>query len=330
MELPSTGSEISGEPPAISVSNLTKTFGPVTAVSHISFSVSRGEVLGILGPNGAGKTTTIRMITGILPLTPDSSVRINAREFRENPGWCKTQFGIVPEESNSFMDFTVSQNLEFSGRVYGLSRGQVRARGQVLLEEFDLTAKKDAVTKTLSKGQKQRLSFCRALLHDPPILILDEPTSGLDPLSIRLLRDRIDDLRGRGKTILLTTHDLREAEKSCDRVLIMVRGRVIKDETPQALHEKYGGEKTVQFKPGTPISPDVLVRLVKDLGGREIVPLKETGYLKFVTDNALRDLAKLNGFSEAVHVPVSDVKLEESTLEDVFIHLVTQEEESRE
>ena len=163
---------------------------------------------------------------------------------------CKSFFGIVPEISNAFLDYTVLQNLNFTGHLYGLSSPEIKKRSKTLLDQFDLINKGQALTKTLSKGLQQRLNFCIALLHDPPILIFDEPTSGLDPISVKVLREQIRQLRDGGKTILLTTHDMQEAQKICDRVLIINGGKIIIDESPDVLRARFGSGKTILFKPG--------------------------------------------------------------------------------
>ncbi|MHA1344646.1 MAG: ABC transporter ATP-binding protein, partial [Promethearchaeota archaeon] len=202
---------------AINAINLTKRFGDIIAVNDISFKINTGEIVGILGPNGAGKTTTIRLLTGVFQLENKGKIEIFGENIVKNPRKYKKNFGIVPEISNAFSDYTVLQNLNFSGSIYGLSKKQIEKRVQTLLTQFNLMDKIHSKTKTLSKGLKQRLIFCLALLHEPPILILDEPTSGLDPFSVNLMRKQILQLKKEGKTILITTHNMQEAQNICDR-----------------------------------------------------------------------------------------------------------------
>jgi ABC-2 type transport system ATP-binding protein len=153
------------KPIAIETFNLTKKFGDMTAVDNISFKINEGEIVGILGPNGAGKTTTIRLITGIFQLEDNARVEIYSQDLTHSPKELKKKFGIVPEISNAYSDYTVWQNLNFSGSIYGLSKNKIKERIKVLLEKFELINKMHAKTKTLSKGLKQRLNLCLALLH---------------------------------------------------------------------------------------------------------------------------------------------------------------------
>ena len=173
---------------AVRALNLTKKFGDLIAVNNVSFKIFEGEIVGILGPNGAGKTTTIRLLTGIFKLEGKASIEIFNEDITKNLSKYKINFGIVPEVSNAFSDFTVWQNLKFSGGIYGFPKEKIEKHSKKLLEQFGLIDKMHSKTKALSKGLKQRLNFCLALLHEPSILILDEPTSGLDPISVKLMK----------------------------------------------------------------------------------------------------------------------------------------------
>ena len=233
---------------AIKVLNLIKIFGSLVAVNNVSFEINQGEIVGILGPNGAGKTTTIRLLTGVFQLENNAKIEIFGDDVIHNPTKYKKNFGIVPEISNAFSDYSVWQNLMFSGGIYGISKEEIEKRSKKLLTQFNLIDKMNSKTKALSKGLKQRLNLCLALLHDPPILILDEPTSGLDPISVNLMRNQILKLKEEGKTILITTHDMREAQNMCDRILIMNKGKIIADESPDTLREQFKSTSTILFK----------------------------------------------------------------------------------
>ncbi|MHA1242151.1 MAG: ABC transporter ATP-binding protein, partial [Promethearchaeota archaeon] len=213
---------------------------------------------------------------------------------------------------------TVWQNLNFSGGIYGISKEDVEIRAKKLLNQFELIEKRHSKTKTLSKGLKQRLNFCLALLHEPPILILDEPTSGLDPISAKMMRTYILQLKKEGKTILITTHDLREAQTICDRILIMNRGKIIADESPNNLRERFKSTDSILFKIDGVLSNDLKNKM------RDIFKnLKEKNdYYIFSSSNALKDITKLNKFAEENNIEVSDLKIEETSLEEVFIHLI--------
>jgi len=306
---------------AIEVFNLRKNFEDLIAVDNVSFKINKGEIVGILGPNGAGKTTTIRLLTGIFKLDDQARIEIFEKDMTENPNKYKMNFGIVPEISNAFSDYTVWQNLNFSGGIYGISKEDIEIRAKKLLNQFNLLEKRHFKTKTLSKGLKQRLNFCLALLHEPPILILDEPTSGLDPISAKMMRTYILQLKKEGKTILITTHDLREAQTICDRILIMNRGKIIADESPNNLRERFKSTDSIIFKIEGVLSDDL-----KNKMGNLFKNLKEKNdYLVFSSYNALKDITKLNKFSEENNLKISDLKIEETSLEEVFIHLINKD-----
>ncbi len=306
---------------AIRAFNLRKEFEDLIAVDNVSFTINKGEIVGILGPNGAGKTTTIRLLTGIFKLDDQARIEIFEKDMTENPNKYKMNFGIVPEISNAFSDYTVWQNLNFSGGIYGISKEDIEIRAKKLLNQFELIEKRHFKTKTLSKGLKQRLNFCLALLHEPPILILDEPTSGLDPISAKMMRTYILQLKKEGKTILITTHDLREAQTICDRILIMNRGKIIADESPNNLRERFKSTDSIIFKIDGVLSDDLKNKMKKMFKN-----LKEKNdYLVFSSSNALKDITKLNKFSEENNLKISDLKIEETSLEEVFIHLINKD-----
>ena len=303
---------------AIKVLNLIKRFGSLVAVNDVSFEINQGEIVGILGPNGAGKTTTIRLLTSVFQLENNAKIEIFGDDITHNPTKYKNNFGIVPEISNAFSDYSVWQNLMFSGGIYGISKDEIEKRSKKLLTQFNLIDKVYSKTKTLSKGLKQRLNLCLALLHDPPILILDEPTSGLDPISVNLMRNQILKLKEEGKTILITTHDMREAQNMCDRILIMNKGKIIADESPDTLREQFKSTSTILFKIDGVISTEQerilskIVNLVKD----------KNGYHVFSSTNALKDISNLYQTSKENNIKISDLKIKETSLEEVFIHLI--------
>ena len=303
---------------AIKALNLTKNFEDLIAVDDVSFNISKGEIVGILGPNGAGKTTTIRILTGIFKLEGKASIEIFNEDITKNLNKYKINFGIVPEVSNAFSDFTVWQNLKFSGGIYGFPKEKIENRSKKLLEQFGLIDKMHSKTKALSKGLKQRLNFCLALLHEPSILILDEPTSGLDPISVKLMRNRILQLKKEGKTILITTHDMQEAQTICDRILIMNRGKIIADESPDTLRERFKSTSNILFKIDGVLSTDHKNTLMDTFN-----TIKEVNdYFAFSSDDVIRDISMLYNFSKENNLTISDFKVKETSLEEVFIHLI--------
>ena len=303
---------------AISVLNLYKKFEGLTAVNNTSFEIHQGEIVGILGPNGAGKTTTIRLLTGVFQLENNAKIEIFGEDITKNPIKYKKNFGIVPEISNAYSNYSVWQNLKFSGGIYGISKGKIETRAKELLSQFDLINRMHSKTKTLSKGLKQRLNLCLALLHDPPILILDEPTSGLDPISVNLMREQILKLKEEGKTILITTHDMREAQTICDRTLIMNKGKIIADQSPKTLREQFKSTSTVLFK----IDGVLSTEQEKKLSEISKLVKEKSGYYVFSSDNTLRDISNLYQASKENSITISELKIKETSLEEVFIHLI--------
>ncbi|MFW6206311.1 MAG: ABC transporter ATP-binding protein [Gemmatimonadota bacterium] len=233
----------------IEVRDLTKRFGRLTAVDRISFRVEEGEVFGFLGPNGAGKTTTIRMLTGVL--RPDGgSTRISGRDVWRDIAAAKSRIGIVPERFTAYGDLTGWKNLMLTGDLYGVPTDRSRSRGAELMQSFGLFERRNDRTKEYSKGMQQRLMLAMALLHDPEVLVLDEPVSGLDVESRRLIRDRIDGMSREGRTTFLTTHDIGEADRLCDRVAIIHRGRIAAVDAPEALKGTFERSRTVEVSLG--------------------------------------------------------------------------------
>ena len=231
---------------AILADGLTKTYpagkggSPLRAVDGIDFSVRPGEVFGFLGPNGAGKTTTIRMLTGLTRPT-SGRASIMGLDLAAEPTLIKKRIGVVPEASNLYDELSALDNLVFSMQLYGVPRRERRPRAEALLERFRLGEKRDAPFAKLSRGMKRALTVAAALAHCPPLIFLDEPTTGLDVMSARSLRQMIAGLRDEGVTVFLTTHYLEEAERLCDRIAVIVRGRIVALDTVEAL--KAGAEQ---------------------------------------------------------------------------------------
>ena len=306
---------------AIKVLNLYKKFGDLIAVNNASFEIHQGEIVGILGPNGAGKTTTIRLLTGVFQLENNAKIEIFGKDITKNPSKYKKNFGIIPEISNAFSDYSVWQNLKFSGGIYRISKEKIKNRSKKLLTQFDLIDKMHSKTKTLSKGLKQRLNFCLALLHEPLILILDEPMSGLDPISVNLVRNQILKLKEEGKTILITTHDMREAQTICDRILIMNKGKIIADQSPKTLREQFKSTSTISIK----IEGGLSTEQEKNLSEIFKFVKEKSGYHVFSSDNALKDISNLYQASKKINIKISDLKIKETSLEEVFIHLIKED-----
>jgi len=244
---------------AIEVNELTKRFEEITAVDGISFEVERGEVFGFLGPNGAGKTTTIRMLTG---LSKPSSGKASILGFNINSkiSEIKKRIGVVPEVSNLYDELSAMDNLVFMAQLYGVPSRERRKRAEELLKTFRLHERKDNLFRTFSRGMKRALTIAAALIHNPEVLFLDEPTVGLDVVAARSLRNLIGNFHQQGITIFLTTHYLEEADLLCDRVAILVKGRILAIDTPEALKAKTNKKSLEEaFIKITGLEPTVMV-----------------------------------------------------------------------
>ncbi len=236
---------------AIEVKGLAKTFStprggpPVRAVDGIDFSVREGEVFGLLGPNGAGKTTTIRMLTGLSRPT-SGRARVLGFDLASDTARIKKRIGVVPETSNLYDELSALDNLVFSMQLYGVPRRERRLRGEELLSRFRLGDKRDVPFAKLSRGMKRALTIAAALAHRPPLVFLDEPTTGLDVMSARNLCRMIAGWREEGVTVFLTTHFLEEAERLCDRIAILVKGRIVALDTVDGLKTAAQGRTVVE------------------------------------------------------------------------------------
>lgn len=220
----------------IEVENLTKRFGSKVAVDNLSFSVNKGEVLGFLGPNGAGKSTTMRMVTGFFPPT-SGSIKVCGIPVIDKPQEAKQRIGYLPESAPLYNDMTVKGFLKFSAEIRGLSGKAKSDAIDKAIETCFLESVARQSIDTLSKGYRHRTCLAQALLHDPDVLILDEPTDGLDPNQKHTVRELIKNL-GETKAILFSTHILEEVDASCTRAVIVDRGRIVVDGTPEELKEK--------------------------------------------------------------------------------------------
>ena len=220
-------------------SDLTKRYGDVVAVDRLSLEVRRGEILGFLGPNGAGKTTTLKMLCGLL--APDAGrVELDGRPVTAGAGGAPKAVGVAPQAVSIWEMLTCREQLVFMGRMYDLPRRVATERADALLAAFELTEKRDRLGRTLSGGMQRRLSIALALVHEPEVLFLDEPQAGLDPQSRVLVREYVRGLAGRC-TVVVTTHDMEEAEKLSDRVCIIDRGRVLALDTVDGVKDAVAG-----------------------------------------------------------------------------------------
>jgi lipooligosaccharide transport system ATP-binding protein len=236
-------------PPVISSRCLTKRFASRLAVDSVDFDIFPGRCFGFVGPNGAGKTTTLRMAMGLTPLS-GGTLSVFGMPVSENASAIRARVGIVPQADNLDPDFTVEENLYVYASFFGLSRRQVAPRIESLLEFASLSDRRRARTDTLSGGLQRRLTIARALINDPELVVLDEPTTGLDPQARHLIWERLTELKLRGKTLLLTTHYMEEAERLCDDLLIMDSGRILDQGSPRQLIERHVEPEVIEVRSG--------------------------------------------------------------------------------
>ena len=227
----------------IEVQHLSKRYGPVTAVDDVSFRVERGEILGFLGPNGAGKTTTMRILTGYMPATTGKAIVAGFDVF-DQPIEAKRRTGYLPETPPLYPDMTIVEYLNFVAKIKGVAAADRRHRVKTIMDRTRVAEMANRLCSKLSKGYKQRVGLAQALIHNPDVLILDEPTAGLDPKQIIETRELIKELAG-NHTIILSTHILPEVSQTCQRVVIINKGRVVAVDTPDNLTSRLRGSETL-------------------------------------------------------------------------------------
>ena len=301
----------------LEVKGLTKTYGKLLAVNGLSFRAEHGETIGLLGPNGAGKTTTVSIIAGLL--SPDSGeVVIDGRQIKSDKDPVKREIGLVPQDMALYNELSGRENLTFFAALYSIAGPRARKAITEALNLVGLTDRAGDKVRTFSGGMKRRLNLAAALLHDPQILLLDEPTVGVDPQSRNAIFENLEALKKRGKTLIYTTHYMEEAERLCDRIVIIDHGKVIADDTLSGLHNLL------------PVTNVIAIELddVDRLTPEKILALPEVNSAE-LKDHTLRvgvhDLARgapgiLRWLTDNGH-PYHHVSTERPDLETVFLNL---------
>ena len=302
----------------LSLSSLTKSYGDLVAVKDLSLNISRGEIFGFLGPNGAGKTTTINMICGLLK-SDSGEVRVNGRSMKDNYKECKRLMGLCPQDLVIWESLTCLEQLEFVGRLYDVRRDKARKKALELLEIMGLMDKGKKLAKTLSGGMKRRLNIALALVHEPEILILDEPQAGLDPQSRILVREYIQSLAEK-ITVILTTHDMDEADRLADRIAIIDHGQLLVLDTSENLKNQIGEGDILEIKISEG-QEEKLSRMQQDLPENLRNLAYRQGTLRLVGVDILNILPTLLQRLKDNHLQIQDTTIRKKTLEDVFIAL---------
>lgn len=308
----------------IEVQDLTKSYGSVTAVDHVSFTVNKGEILGFLGPNGAGKTTTMRILTGYMPATSGTARVAGFDVFRESME-VRRRIGYLPENPPLYPDMTVETYLDFVARIKNVPAERRPARIDDALRKTNLEDRRSELIKRLSRGYKQRVGIAQALVHDPDVIILDEPTVGLDPKQIIEVRNLIKGLAG-NHTIILSTHILPEVSMTCDRVVIINKGKIAAVDTPQNLTSQLKGGQKIHIETEAPekLLRDVLSQI--PAASRVVIEPARAGSRQTVTVEAAQgnDIRSQVAAKIVEHGwPLYELHGVSLSLEDIFLELTT-------
>lgn len=313
----------------IEVDHLTKSYGKNLAVNDISFTVEKGEILGFLGPNGAGKTTTMRILTGYLPAT-SGSARIAGFDVFEKSMEVRRRIGYLPENPPLYPDMNVHAYLEFVARIKGVPGGDIANRVDRAMEMATLQDRRNELIKRLSRGFKQRVGIAQAIVHNPDVVILDEPTVGLDPKQIIEVRKLIKGLAGE-HTIILSTHILPEASQTCDRVVIINRGRIAAVDTPENLTTQLKGSERVLMEVGG--EEGALREVIDQVEGVTKVDLEaieNSDHLKAIVESepGIDLRGKLAAAVIGRGLELYELRAVSLSLEDIFLQLTTEEQSS--
>jgi ABC-2 type transport system ATP-binding protein len=323
----------------IAVSQLTKAYGPVLAVDHISFEVPKGQIVGFLGPNGAGKSTTIRMLACYLPPTSGGAT-VNGFDIFHQSEQVRTNLGYLPENCPLYTEMFVEDYLDYRGRLRKMPRAERRKRIDYVIERCWLENVRRRVIGHLSKGYRQRVGLADALLHNPPVLILDEPTIGLDPSQIIQTRKLIKELGGK-HTVMISTHILPEVEAICDRAIIIAAGKIVAQGSPDELRASRRMQARVLVE--CKASPDQLRKTLGHIAGvRDVEILDGDGGSGGESSNggfvvaAVRPTASHDVREDVARTviqhqwPLREIRLEQATLEEFFVQVTAQQAGARE
>ncbi len=300
--------------PTIEMKDVCKNFGKFKAVDHLTLTVQQGEVFGLLGPNGSGKTTTINMISG-LSLPTSGEIKVNGYDIRRQARQIRQIMGAVPQETALYEELSAWDNMEFHADLFGIPRKEKKERIIKLLELVQLLDRKDSRVGTFSGGMKRRLALGRALLHNPQLIYLDEPTLGVDVQARRAIWNYILFLREEGKTVLITTNYLEEAQALCNRLAIIDHGKLVALDTPQQLKQRYGG-RVIELE--TDVSDQILEELRGLPGVKDVV--QEGSRFKVTAEGTEQLVPRLvNVVSQKGEL--RDIVVRDPNLDEIFLSL---------
>lgn len=310
----------------IEVEHLTKSYGSGRAVNDISFTVNRGEILGFLGPNGAGKTTTMRILTGYLPAT-SGTARIAGFDVFEQSMEVRKRIGYLPEQPPLYPEMSVADYLTFVARIKGVEADRVNSRVQEAMRLTNVEDRRDMLIRKLSRGYKQRVGIAQAIVHNPDVVILDEPTVGLDPNQIGEVRKLIKSLAGE-HTIILSTHILPEVEVTCDRVVIINKGQIVAEGTPQSLSSQRSGGQRIHLEvKGGDAELRAALEPVPGVSHIEIEPVESTDRLSVTLENDSGEDLRHRLAADLIGrgFELYELRAVNLSLEDIFRQLTTEE-----
>ncbi|MCX8036734.1 MAG: ABC transporter ATP-binding protein [Candidatus Sumerlaeia bacterium] len=308
---------------AVEAEDLTKCFGDFVAVDHVSFQVKRGEIFGFLGPNGAGKSTTIRILCGLL-LPTSGRATVGGLDVMTQTEAIRQRIGYMSQKFSLYDDLLVEENIDFFAGIYGVPRRERAERKAFVLEMAGLTDRRQAMTRDLAGGWKQRLALGCAIVHRPPILFLDEPTSGVDPIARRDFWRLIYDMAAGGTTIFVTTHYMEEAEY-CHRLALMYRGKIIAAGTPEALKRRRDLHALLEIE--TPQAASALHALKEIAGVVDVAVFGRAIHVSVLDPEATT--AEIRTCLAQRGIPLQRFAPIEPSMEDVFVALIEQEERRR-
>ena len=304
--------------PAIVVEHVVKKYDALTAVDDVSFTVAAGETLGLLGPNGAGKSTLIRMMTTLVPIT-SGRVLVGGHDVAREPDAARLKIGVIPQAMTTDTDLSIEENLDIYAKLYGVQKEERRRAITELLELVHLADRRKSLVGTLSGGMRRRAELARGLVHSPDILFLDEPTTGLDPVSRADVWEMITKLRqARGLTVLITTHYMDEADRLCDRIAIVDKGKLVALDTPRALKDAVPGATAIEAQ--VDHVPDGWESELRALDGVESAHALGGNTWRLVVEDAGGSATALVSHAQKRGVALQSLSVTSTTLDDVFAH----------
>jgi len=311
----------------VRVDELSRHFGDKIAVDHVSFDIARSEVFGFLGPNGAGKTTTIKMLTTLLPPTSGRAT-VLGHDLRTEGRKIRAQIGVVQQQDSFDQGLNVETSMDIYGLIWNVPKAERRRRIDELIGHFEMEEFRKMPTVDLSAGQRRRLQVAREFIHDMDLLFLDEPTVGLDPIVRRSVLDYLKERVRQGLTIFFTTHILEEAEYLCNRIAVINQGRIVQIDTPENLKRRFGSAKAVEFKLLQGTSSEMASALSSSPSVSRFGRDEGSGAYRVTTSRPESVIPEIYRLADRLSLTVSSIYISETTLEDAFINLVTEDEKA--